>query len=419
MNTYDPLSIAKEIRDQLSSDKRRLFFFLGAGTSMAAGLPGIVALTDGVEKSLTGDLQKQFQDIRKELGKGAHVEQILDRIRLYRELIGSSEEAVASVLKGASTAKKLDVEICRAISAIVRADPSNGLSAHTTFAQWLRALHSSRDYPVEIYTTNYDLLVERALEEMSVPFFDGFIGSVNPFFSLESVEADALTGMPRAAPPRSWTRVWKVHGSVNWRMHRLPQQQVERITRVQGDSMPAGEELAVFPSRDKYSESRRLPFLALQDRFRRLLTGGEALLVIAGYSFADQHLNEIIFQSLRSNPKLAALSLTFGDWVEKGGEKVLAVGDDLVQRARENRNLMVVGPDIASVGGVVGAWNLAGRKPKEGEEWPFWDEASNAWTLGDFKKFARYLEAFAGFGAFGRPKAEGNGAASVVTDASK
>jgi hypothetical protein len=45
MATPDSLSVALEIREQLASDSRRPYFFFGAGTSMAAGLPGIVRLT--------------------------------------------------------------------------------------------------------------------------------------------------------------------------------------------------------------------------------------------------------------------------------------------------------------------------------------------------------------------------------------
>src|SRR5258706_4224707 len=86
--SHDPLSAALEIREQLASDTRRLFFFFGAGTSMCAGLPGIVTLTKDVAALLKGAEKSHFENLLKELPKDSHVEMVLDRIRILRDLIG-------------------------------------------------------------------------------------------------------------------------------------------------------------------------------------------------------------------------------------------------------------------------------------------------------------------------------------------
>ena len=63
----------------------------------------------------------------------------------------------------------------------------------------------------EIYTTNYDMLFEMALEANYTPYFDGFTGSYEPFFSPESIET-----FPREEDFTSrWIRLWKIHGSLN------------------------------------------------------------------------------------------------------------------------------------------------------------------------------------------------------------
>ncbi len=61
---------------------------------------------------------------------------------------------------------------------------------------------------MEIFTTNYDLLFEQALERTRVPFFDGFSGASEPFFDPSSVASNDL--------PARWTRLWKLHGSLGW-----------------------------------------------------------------------------------------------------------------------------------------------------------------------------------------------------------
>jgi hypothetical protein len=63
-------------------------------------------------------------------------------------------------------------------------------------------------------------------------------------------------------------------------------------TPVEGDRVAA-----IYPSDTKYEESRRVPFVVLQDRFRRALNQPETLTIVSGYSFGDQHLNEMLFDA--------------------------------------------------------------------------------------------------------------------------
>ena len=142
----------------------------------------------------------------------------------------------------------------------------------------------------------------------------------------------------------------------------------------------------IFPGREKYAQSRKLPFLAFQDRFRRFISSGECLVIVLGYSFSDEHLNEIFFQGLRSNPRLAIAVL-----VHSGPP------DRLLQYGQEHRNLSFYGPDKACVGGIVAPWREPGKKPEQKDNWPFWDETDKRFTLGDFNSFASFLEEFIGF----------------------
>jgi len=117
---------------------------------------------------------------------------------------------------------------------------------------------------------------------------------------------------------------------------------------------------------------------------RRNLSSGESLLVVIGYSFSDQHLNEIVFQGLRSNPHLAAILLLFDD------------DEDIFRYGVEHRNLLIHSPTKACIGGITSTWNEP-RKRKDGEEWPFWDDKTKRFVLGDFNNFAKFLEVFIGF----------------------
>lgn len=397
MITHDPLRVALEIREQLASEKRKFAFFFGAGTSMSIGVPGIAALTQQISNELDEPYKSQFNSIKEELGSNATVELVLDRIRAIRELINNSETKAYDGLVGATAAINLDISVCQLISKKVRSIDYSKIQPQYKLSQWIHSLHTSRYWPVEIFTTNYDLLFEEAMEQASVPFFDGFIGSVNPFFSPESVEADDLKSECYAYPPKSWTRIWKIHGSINWIMTINPLDKKKRISRLSSCEPNPGDELMIFPSRDKYTESRKLPFLTYQDRLRRFVSTGEALLVVSGYSFFDEHLNEILFQGLRSNPRLSIIALMFGDPVEVEGETKLKLSETLCDFGKLYKNLSVLGPDKACIGGIVAPWGEPSRKKKDTELWPFWDSENKYFTLGNFSSFADYLELFIGF----------------------
>lgn len=387
---HNPSRVAHELREHLSSDKRKLAFFMGAGTSMAVGLPGIEKLTELVAEALTSDgLKANFLKIKEEISADSNnVEKILNRIRLIRELLDDNAENSHNGMSGVEI-KCLDNEVCRAIHKAVDTTVVENRKPHETFTQWLHSSYARRNTPVEIFTTNYDLMFEEAMEQNSVPYFDGFIGAVNPFFSPESVEVDNLKKHQEFKPPNSWTRLWKLHGSVNWFLKSDVTGKKKKVVRGVGQIDGSNQELMIFPSRDKYLESRKLPFITFQDRLRKLLSSGEVVLFVAGYSFSDEHLNEIIFQALRSNSRLAVNVLAFGE--KKDNAFILP--DNIAQLGVEYRNLSLYGPDKAVIGGVIGEWDNKTSGPNVDSYWE-----NDSLSLVDFKSFSRYLERFVGFG---------------------
>ena len=380
---HNALQEAKEMREQLSSDKRRLAFLFGAGTSMAVGIDGIQALTQFVGESLSPDLAPHYQRLLGEFGGSGTVEYILDIVRLCRELLTNSPTETARGLT-ITQATDLDQQICKAIYDRVSIEPPKGFAPYSVFAGWVRSI--ARAYPVEVFTTNYDVLIERGLEAAETPHFDGFIGSYEPQFSAASVEAESARGSEGIRAPASWVRVWKLHGSIGWRV-RLDENARPRIVRASQKAPTPGEEFLIYPSRQKYSDSRKQPYIAYHDRLRRFLTAGEALLVTVGYSFADQHINEIVFEGLRANNRLAVTALVFGE--------LSAMEQNLLTPTVGSRNLTVYAANAASVGGVRAGWARPPTPAMIGG-WPFWDSDQSHFTLGSFTHFAEYLRTFLG-----------------------
>lgn len=383
---FDPLREANELRGQLASEKRRLAFLFGAGTSQAVGLDGLAKLTSTVASDLGKEDAETYGRLLA-LDNPGNLETVLNRLRLCRELVGIDDTRTIDGITG-TLALGLERAICHRVHQRVGVEPTGGITPHFVFAHWLKSL--DRTFPVEIFTTNYDLLLERGFESAEVPYFDGFVGSVEPFFLITAVDSAATTlGFPPV--PRNWLRLWKLHGSLNWRSRNDALTGVRRIVRGPIGTANPDEELIIYPSHQKYADSRRLPFLAYQDRLRHLVTSGETLLVIVGYSFSDQHINEIIYQGLRSNSRLAATALLFDPLATDGIQK------NLIHPTIGARNLTVYAPDGACVGGREGSW----REPKEAPPsslaaWPFWDGTGKRFTMGDFRNFVEFLRVFMG-----------------------
>ena len=248
--TFDPVREAEELREQLGSDRRRLIVLFGAGTSQAVGLDGVQQLTQEVHTLLEPKYQLQYDSFLKRAGANSHIEHVLNRVRLCREMVGEDKMAEADGLKG-DEAKELDRAICKAIYQRISIEPKKGYQLHAEFAAWLSSIQRSK--PVEIFSTNYDLLIERGLEIALVPFFDGFMGAVNPYFS--DAAADFKDNSDNQSQiPKSWARVWKIHGSIGWRIATEAITGTKKVLRLPLIPPGTDDDLMIFPSRDKYSE---------------------------------------------------------------------------------------------------------------------------------------------------------------------
>ncbi|UVC19262.1 SIR2 family protein [Mesorhizobium onobrychidis] len=249
-------------------------------------------------------------------------------------------------------------------------------SPHRLFARWLSK--TVRRTPVEIFTVNYDVLLEHALEAERVPLFDGFVGSYQPFFNSDSLRRT------EAAPAAAWARLWKMHGSVTWR--RVDQDGKMRVIR----TTPDGSGEMIYPSFEKYDESRQQPYSAFSDRLGRFLDQEDALLVSVGYSFGDEHINNLLFGSLENRSRAHAYALQFSE---------PPVTSDLAKRAAQRPNMLVLGPDQGCIGGRQGPWRKDGATSSEDGAFIATPGATAgapasavSMKIGDFSVFCKFLQ---------------------------
>lgn len=382
MTDHNLIQEISELKNHISYSKNIGFFF-GAGTSCSLGIPGISDLTKNVEDALKDNSAKIFKFVKDDLkalvsGRDVNIEDILNQLRNIRELTKESETKNYQGVSGKDAALT-DIDICKTIYEIItHAELKAELSSTKRFFAWYNNLN--RDFTKEIFTTNYDLIIEKALESSEIPYFDGFVGSYEPFFWQQSIDHHVQSG----DLTKNWIRLWKIHGSLSWFWSSKDSDKSTHIIRIGhfGESKSPNKELVIYPSKDKYDSSRKQPFIAYFDRLRDYLLSGELLFIISGYSFSDQHINEIIMNCLRQNNRLFINVFLYSDSDVKKLSEISSV----------YMNLHIFGPTKAIINGELGEWSFTEEdgKPSKITEL-FWDEGKKQFTLGDFNALVNFL----------------------------
>lgn len=351
-------------------------------------IPAVAGLTTQVLGKLEPTYGKQIAALKTELASH-DIETILSRVRALSKVLGSSK---VHELDGKGY-EKFGEAICSEIGKIVAVNLPASTSAYSEVVNWITG--TSRDFPVEIFTTNYDLLFEEAFERTGAPYYDGFTGGREPFFDPVSVASNDL--------PSRWTRLWKLHGSLGWK------------AGSNGEVIRTGHNSVthlVFPEYLKYDQTQKAPYTALLDRLRSFLLTPDTLLVSIGFSFQDSHISARISDALAGNASASVFAFQF-QTIEN---EVAAC-----QLAKRLPNFSVYSPDMAKVNGARGPWVLPSELPTK--DWgpirsTYWgqpDPASAAkFLLGDIEAFARFFAAARSNQAFGTPTTSSASSSTAV-----
>ena len=381
---HDPVKTLDELRNHLALHDKPLAFFFGAGTSCSVRvddvplIPAVAEMTDqcrDATQAMGCKYVAAWDSIASHCGtdtRKANIEDILSRLRTMIAAMGDSDE-----LSGLDREqlKKLDratrKTIAQIVNPVISSVPDN--FPHRQFARWIS--RSSHRRPVEVFTVNYDVLIEHGMEVERVPLHDGFVGSHQPFFYPESLHH------PEAQPGTTWSRLWKMHGSVTWR--RIARGGRSDIVRGTPDS--DGE--MIYPSLQKYEESRQQPYVAFRDRLAWFLGQQDAVLISSGFSFSDEHINDLLFRALDNHPRTHIYALQFAED---------PADSDLIRRAERHRNIIVIGPETAVISGRRLPW-YSGNVPavlsnaikSSGDSD---GQGKNNVRIGDFAVFCRFIE---------------------------
>ena len=183
-----------------------------------------------------------------------------------------------------------------------------------------------------IFTLNYDLAFEYACDELGIQYINGFVGFNERSFRPEVYNYDFFyPGDITEGKVKRIERVikyYKLHGSLNWLykkenknnpygLYEVPIDLVrvnmenESVEKNMGDIM-------IYPTSSKKEFTLNFPYSELFRKFADRLQQPEAVLFVVGYSFYDEHINDIIYQAL-ANPSFTLIILDFNG-TNNGGE---------------------------------------------------------------------------------------------------
>lgn len=395
---HDTVRHLEYLRQSLSQSKNPIGFFLSAGCPLAVEMPkdkwplipDVRNLTIWINNELKENTKYTLllQELAKATRDINNIEDILSFIR------GLFQVAKGGNVRGFNEKelKDLDDAVCKKIVEKMNVLlPSRNTPFHK-LSKWISSI--DRDIPIEIFTTNYDMLIEQALEDLEVPYFDGFVGARRSFFDSRAVENNLI--------PRHWTRLWKMHGSINWYQEEVDGQKIVFRSSEVNKEAPH----CIHPSHLKYEQSRKMPFLTLIDQLSKFIRQKSSFLVVSGYSFNDEHLNNAIINSLKANPTAMVLAVMFDTYNFKNSK------DEIVERypkayklATNQHNLNIWTFDKAIIGTNVGEWEE--RKTTEEQEIKRFIETkkkgekaeeieTKVVKMGDFSVFSDFLKILIG-----------------------
>lgn len=301
-----PFSEAIERLEELLSQNGKAVL-LGAGCSFCAGLPLTAQLT---QKALTSDkltveskaILQAIHDNFAGAQPAAHIEDFLSE--LVDWLAIASRRAIRRATSTNVIIKETEYSVTALNEAIEQIklaiaqqiDQCVDISVHRRFTaalhQPMRPGKTGFSQPVDYLVMNYDTLIEDALAFSKIPYSDGMAGGVTGWWEPLMYDQTKLDA-----------RVYKLHGSINWQEladSTIPHRVASHVKSNEDES----KRILIWPASTKYRETQLDPYAQLMARARAVLNpsqGSQRVLLIAGYSFGDSHINLEIERGLRAS----------------------------------------------------------------------------------------------------------------------
>lgn len=288
-------------------DMKNIHFLFGSGTS-ADAIPTMGTLFDNIKATIDGkpnaeDIKLEFNNIIKRV-EGKNLEEILGILYSHRSYLKNKEDAAQALTICITLIETVESEIFHQINI----DLSNAKSktAFELYQKFYRkiALRNKDLSRINIFTTNNDLFNEKALDSLNIHYINGFSGGLNKFFNPAlfnyTFSKRMDTSIDKFEPVENMVNLYKVHGSVNWIEDNSNDNTFFKIKEISTPKFE-DENVLIYPTPTKQNKSLGSPYVEMFREFQKKLMEPLSVLFVIGYSFSDEHVNNVIYQALATN----------------------------------------------------------------------------------------------------------------------
>ena len=299
--------------------------------SYLAGATGGTTMESTTFTKYKDEIKEAAEASAKVSGRGTG--NIEDQIRTANDLLRGLR-----ILKKGDDVKELENELNKIMSdfaksilksenGIAMADEEKRENAYSVLVNFLLSFASrtGNRERLNIFTTNYDRLIEVGTELAGIHIMDRFVGSMMPIFRSSRLNLDihynppGIRGEPRYLEGVS--RLTKLHGSVDWvqnggeiRRIGLPlgADDIDPYLKAPGLYGADALKLMIYPNSAKDRETAEFPYVELFRDFAASICRPNSTLVTYGYGFGDEHINRVIHDML-TIPSTHLVVISFND----------------------------------------------------------------------------------------------------------
>jgi SIR2-like domain len=317
-----------------------LSLLVGSGLTHAVHRMATDKSPQGMGQVKFGTYDKEISEEAKRTAKasGRLEGNLEDQIRVANELLRGLEILASSDKKAKESAAAIQSDLARILkefaaailkgeAGVITAPPSKREAAFNYLVSFLMSFASrtgTRDR-LQIFSTNYERLLEAGADIAGLRLIDRFVGTLAPIFRSSRLDIDVhynppgIRGEPRYL--EGVARFTKLHGSLDWvssnnNIYRVGipfgASEFDAYLKAPGLEGADATKMMIYPNSSKDRETAGYPYVELFRDFAAAITRPNSALVTYGYSFGDEHINRVI-EDMLTIPSAHLVVISYDD----------------------------------------------------------------------------------------------------------